>query len=121
MGISRDFITTMQGSALPRASLSSSVAVGIYLYLYYNIPRDQLVDFGYLSHPYTVGFLASVTCFAIIFRSQSAIARYYEAARETHTMQSKIADAVAKPNIVVVVRGQSLLAHILLNVSAVEF
>ena len=48
---------------------------------------------NYLGHPYVVGFLASVTCFAIIFRSNSAIARYYEAARETHTLQSKIGDA----------------------------
>lgn len=95
MGIGKDFLTIMQGSALPRAAVSASVAVGVYLSLYFTVSEELTAEWRYLTHPYTIGFLASVTCFAIIFRSQSAIARYYEAARETHSMQSKIADATS--------------------------
>lgn len=95
LGLGRDFLTIMQGSALPRAFVSSSAALCVYLIMYYTAIDENFDDIKYLAHPYTVGFLASVTCFAIIFRSQSAIARYYEAARETHSMQSKIADATS--------------------------
>ena len=84
------------GSAIPRATVSSLISVGIYIAIHYGLDLHEQEDdniYQYLGHPYTVGFLASVTCFAIIFRSQSAIARYYEAAKETHTLQSKIGDA----------------------------
>ncbi len=91
MGLSLDFMSNLTGSALPRAFVSSMVSVCIYIGLSYG----GWNDFSEVGHPYTVGILASITCFAIIFRSQSAIARYYEAARETHSMQSKMADAIS--------------------------
>lgn len=95
LGLSHDFWTHLQGSALPRASLSSIMSVGLY-FLFQWVLTDQKEDrYEEIIHPYAVGFLASVTCFAVIFRSQSAIARYYEAARETHSMQSKLADATS--------------------------
>ena len=87
----------MQGSALPRASITSVLSTGIFLLFSYVLGDSfsQSETYEGLVHPYSVGFLASVTCFAVIFRSQSAIARYYEAARETHSMQSKLADATS--------------------------
>ncbi len=91
LGFSHDFWTKLHGSALPRASITSVKSVALFFLFQYVLTdgTDEIV------HPYAVGFLASVTCFAVIFRSQSAIARYYEAARETHNMQSKLADATS--------------------------
>lgn len=84
------------GSAIPRATVSAVISVAVHVGVHYGLDlHEQEEDniLNYLGHPYVVGFLASVTCFAVIFRSNSAIARYYEAARETHTLQSKIGDA----------------------------
>ena len=91
LGFSYDFWTHLHGSAVPRGSLTSLMSVMLFFIFKYVFTESPYV----ILHPYAVGLLASVTCFAVIFRSQSAIARYYEAAREAHHMQSKLADAAS--------------------------
>ncbi len=87
-GMSFQFWFTIIGSSLPRAILAASFSIIIYFIMY---SIDNISDFA-LKHPYSIGMVASVISFSIIFRSNSAINRYYEAAAVTHQMYSKWGD-----------------------------
>ena len=89
-GMSPDFWFTIIGSALPRSCIPTLFSCVIYLFVNHYYASEGF------EHPYSIGLVASIIGFCVIFRSNSAIARYYEAATTVHLMYSKFGDAVTQ-------------------------
>jgi predicted membrane chloride channel (bestrophin family) len=88
-GLNLQFWTTVIGSSFPRACLSAILSTVFYFIIAYTFGDVEKED---LVHPYAIGMIASVIGFALIFRSNSAMNRYFMAAQSVHQMYSKLGD-----------------------------
>ena len=84
----------LTGSALPRSVLPGLIAAGITFSVSYWVPRDYLDNL--LLHPYPLQPFAYIAAFALVFRTQVAYNRYWEAATDTAMMASKWGDAIVE-------------------------
>ena len=93
-GFPQTSLFLLTGSALPRAGVAGLFSAAITFAIAYLVPRDYLEHL--FEHPYPFQPFAYITGFALVFRTQVAYNRYWEAASDVALMASKWGDAIVE-------------------------
>jgi predicted membrane chloride channel (bestrophin family) len=93
-----NLLLRVHGSAVYRAMIPGSISVLFLIWIRYMWGQDGQNADGTsaareIEHPYAVGVLVASITFLLVFRTQQAYARYWEACTAVHHMMSKWMDA----------------------------
>ena len=83
----------LNGSAVYRAMIPGMFSVAFLILIHY-LWKEEELEHDELRHPYAVGVLVATVTFLLVFRTQQAYARYWEAASAVYHMMSKWMDAI---------------------------
>mgnify|MGYP006140333565 CR=1 FL=1 len=84
----------LSGSVIPRATLPGLFSALLTFCISFFVPRNYLNQL--LEHPYPLQPFAYIVGFALVFRTQVAYNRYWEAATDVAMMASKWGDAIVE-------------------------
>jgi predicted membrane chloride channel (bestrophin family) len=92
-----NLLLRVHGSAVYRAMMPGSISVLFLIWIRFMWEKDSNTEgqstAREIEHPYAVGVLVASITFLLVFRTQQAYARYWEACTSVHHMMSKWMDA----------------------------